>query len=478
MPAATSTVSLGKLSLREKLAYGCGDFASCLFWASFSNFLLLFYTDVFGITAAAAGLMFMLTRIWDGVNDPIMGIVADRTQTRWGKFRPWILWGCVPFGICGVLLFTTPSFGTTGKLVWAYLTYNFMMMLYTAVNIPYTALLGVITPDPVERTRVSSIKFVFAFGAGLVIKMTLPYMVDAFGDSGANPQRGWSLAFIVVALVAVGFFLITFLGTRERVAPPPAQKTSVKHDVKDLFRNGPWLVLTGTTLTFILFISTRLTITAHYLKYYVGAQTVQLPWQSAPHTYEFKDLWAAFGVTGDAGSIIGVLAVGWFAARVGKKAAFIALLATSIACNAVYYWLPATAVGPIFLFQFLSAVAGGPLAVLLWAMYADTADYSEWKNGRRATGLVFSASTMTQKFSWAVCGLGAGWMLTATGFVPNAAQTPDVLHSLVLLMSLIPAALGLVAIVVVCFYPLSDKRVAEIETDLRARRGEAGPSIA
>ena len=467
-----STPSFAKLTLREKLAYGCGDFASCLFWASFSNFLLIFYTDVFGITAAAAGLMFMLTRIWDGVNDPIMGIIADRTQTRWGKFRPWLLWGCVPFGIVGVLLFTTPDLGPTGKLVWAYATYNFMMMLYTMVNIPYTALLGVITPDPVERTKVSSIKFVFAFGAGLVIKMTLPYMVDGFGGD-ANPQRGWSLAFAVVAVVAVGFFLITFAGTRERVAPPPAQQTSVKQDLKDLFRNGPWLVLLGTTLTFILFISTRLTITAHYLKYYVGSQTVQLPWQDAPRALEFKDLWAAFGVVGDAGSIVGVLLVGWFAARVGKKAAFIALLLASVACTAAYYWLPPSALGWIFALQFLGAVAGGPLAVLLWAMYADTADYGEWKNGRRATGLVFSASTMTQKFSWAVCGLIAGFMLTATGFVPNESQTPGVLHSLVLLMSLIPAALGIVAVVVVLFYPLHDRRVAEIESDLRARRGES-----
>lgn len=470
MSASASTSALGRLSLREKLAYGSGDFASCLFWAAFSNFLLLFYTDVFGITAVAAGLMFLLTRIWDGVNDPLMGIIADRTQTRWGKFRPWILWCCVPFGVCGVLLFTTPSLGPTGKLVWAYLTYNFMMMLYTAVNIPYTALLGVITPDPVERTRVSSIKFVFAFGAGLVIKLTLPYMVDAFGAGGANPQRGWSLAFAVVAAVAVAVFLLTFAGTRERVAPPSEQKTSVKQDLRDLLGNVPWLILFGTTLTFILFIATRLTITAHYLKYFVGSQTVQLPWQSAPHTYEFKDLWAAFGVTGDAGSIVGVLAVGWFAARVGKKTAFISLLAVSALCNAVYYWLPANALGLIFLFQFLSAVAGGPLAVLLWAMYADTADYSEWKHGRRATGLVFSASTMTQKFSWAVCGMMAGWMLTATGFVPNVAQTPGVLHGLVLLMSLIPAALGAVAIAVACFYPLHDRRVAEIEADLRARR--------
>ncbi|PTX91396.1 MFS transporter [Opitutus sp. ER46] len=466
-----------KLPLREKLAYGCGDFASCLFWASFSNFLLLFYTDVFGITAAAAGLMFMLTRIWDGVNDPIMGIIADRTQTRWGKFRPWILWGCVPFGLMGVLLFTTPSLGMTGRLVWAYLTYNLMMMLYTAVNIPYTALLGVITPDPVERTRVSSIKFVFAFGAGLVIKMTLPYMIDGFGGA-ANPQRGWSLSFIVVAAVAVGFFLVTFFGTRERVAPPPEQKTSIGRDLKDLFRNGPWLILLGTTLTFILFISTRLTITAHYLKYFVGPQMVQLPWQDAPRLCEFKDLWAAFGVAGDAGSIVGVLGVGWFAARVGKKTAFLLLIAASAACNAVYFWLPAHAVGLIFAFQFLGNVAGGPLAVLLWAMYADTADYSEWKNGRRATGLVFSASTMSQKFGWAVCGLVAGSMLSATGFVPNIAQSPTVLRSLVLLMSLIPAALGALALVVACFYPLTDRRVGEIEAELRARRAREGATPA
>ena len=462
-----------KLSLREKLCYGCGDFASCLFWGAFSNFLFLFYTDVFGIGALAVGGLLFFSRIWDGINDPILGMIADRTKTRWGKFRPYLLWMCVPFAIMGTLLFTTPNLGPTGKLIWAYVTYNGMMMIYTAINIPYTALLGVITPDSAERTRVASIKFIFAFAANLAIQAVLLLMVKFFGGD-ANPQLGWQLSFAVIGITSTIFFLITFAGTKERVTPPAQQKTTVLRDLGDLFTNHPWLILVATTVTWILFVATRSTITAHYIKYYVGAQTLQLWWDAAPRVYDYEYILSVFLPLSSIGSIAGIFFVGWFAPKVGKKTAFISLFVSAIVFTAAFYWLKPDQLTAMFVLQFLGSFTGGPLCVILWAMYADTADFNEWKRSRRATGLVFSASTMTQKFGWAIAGVVVGYMLNITGFIPNVDQAPSVLHGLVLLMSIIPSVLGVVSIVIFCFYPLNEKKVGQIESDLNERRLAAG----
>ena len=471
-PAAMTSTADTKLSLREKLSYGCGDFASCLFWAAFSNFLPLFYTDVFGITAAAMGMLFAVTRIFDAVVDPVVGMIADRTETRWGKFRPYLLWFCVPYAVFGVLMFTTPDYGPGGKLAWAYITYCGMMAVYTAINIPYTSLLGVTTPDPIERTKLSSVKFVFAFAAGLVIKAALPNMVPYFGHG--NVARGWQVSFMIVAAVAVVFFLITFFGTKERVKPPAEQKTSVGRDLMDLFTNGPWLVLLATTITFILFVAVRGAITGHYLKYYVGARDILLPWNAEPRHYSFENIWSVFGPVGDAGSIVGVLFVGWFAGKVGKKAAFIMLFLAAIASTAAFYWLKPDQINAMFVLQFVGSAVGGPLSVLLWAMYADTADYGEWKKGRRATGLVFSASTMSQKAGWAIGGWAVGGMLASAGFVPNVVQSEQVTASLVKMMSLTPSLFGLIELGLFLFFPLNEKKMAVIEQELKARRAGAG----
>jgi GPH family glycoside/pentoside/hexuronide:cation symporter len=456
------------LKLREKLCYGCGDFASCLFWAAFSTFLFIFYTDVFGISAAAAGTLLLVTRVLDAVVDPVVGMLADRTETRWGKFRPYLLWFCLPYAIIGVLMFTTPGLGSTGKLIWAYATYCGMMVVYTAINIPYTSLMGVISANPIERTTVSSFKFVFAFAAGLVVKFSLPHMTVFFGAS--DPARGWEITFMFIGAVAVVFFLITFFGTKERVHPSASQKTSVGRDLGDLFTNAPWLVLLAATVTFILFVATRSTITAHYLKYYVGNQTLMLPWSSVAKTYTYQDITSIFLPIGDAGSIVGVLLVGWFAGRVGKKPAFLILFAMSLALTLAFFWLKPSQLMLMTALQFFGSATGGPLSVLLWAMYADTADYGEWKKGRRATGLVFSASTMSQKAGWAIGGVVVGYMLDAAGFMPNVAQSPKVLDSLVWLMSIIPALIGVVSFALFLLYPLNEAKMAQIESELKARR--------
>ena len=454
----------GKLRLKEKIAYGFGDLASVLYWQTFMLYLMLYYTDVFGISAAAVAGMLLLTRVWDGINDPLMGILADRTETRWGKFRPYLLWICVPFAVVGVLTFTTPDFGDSGKLIWAWVTFVALMMLYTAINIPYTAMLGVLTPNSSERTSLSSIKFLFAFGAGTIVSATLLPMVKAFGRG--NDAKGWQLSFVVYGIAAVIFFLIAFSGTKERVRPDRTKKTSIRSDLGDLMKNRPWLILLMTTITFILFVAIRSSATAHYFKYYVGEQALY----RGGEIYSFETLVSTFNTVGQIASIAGVLMVTRFAQIVGKKRAFIIMLAISIVTTAAFYFVPPKEVLVLLGLQILGSLTGGPLSAVIWAMYADAADYSEWKTGRRATGLVFSASTMSQKFGWAVGGAVAGWLMSGVGFTPNVEQSPETLHGLVLLVSLIPAALGLVSLVLVTRYPLSEDQVEAMSEELRQRR--------
>lgn len=466
-----------KLSFKEKFAYGFGDLASVLYWQTFMLYFTYFYTDVFLIPAAVAGTMFLITRIFDGVNDPLMGIIADRTNTRWGKFRPYMLWLCVPFAIVGVLTFTVPNFGDTGKLIWAYVTFMLIMMLYTAINIPYTSLLGVISSNSKERTSVSSIKFIFAFAAGIIVSATLLPMVKALGGADTtgvvNEARGFSRTFMIYGVAAVIFFLIAFKGTRERISPPKGQKTSVGKDLKDLVTNRPWIILLFTTITFILFVAVRGSVTVHYFKYVVGSQELKLPFMGQ-RTYDFQELVSAFNTIGQISSLLGVFLVNWIAHKIGKKKTFLIFFIVAIFSTGIIYVLTAEQLGLIYFFQITGSLAGGPLSVLLWAMYADTADYGEWKRGRRATGLVFSASTMSQKFGWAFGAYVALSLMASVGFQPNEVQNAESLKGLISLFSIIPAAMGILSMIILLLYPLNEKRVQEISTDLEKRRKENG----
>ena len=470
-----SEPTAGKLKLSEKIAYGFGDLASVLYWQTFMLYFTYFYTDVFLIPAGAAATMFLLSRIWDGVNDPIVGMIADRTHTRWGKFRPYLLWMCVPFAVMGVLTFTVPNLSPTGKLIWAYATFIGIMMLYTAINIPYTALLGVISPDSNERTSVSSIKFLFAFSAGIIVSATLLPMVKAFGggDDLAAQAIGWQRSFMVYGVAAVVFFLIAFAGTRERVQPPKDQKSSIGRDLYELVTNVPWLILLATTITFILFVAVRSSVTAHYFKYVIGEQTFSLP-LIKNKIISFEALVSAFNTVGQISSFLGVIAVSWFAKIIGKKKAFIFIFVVAIGSTAAFYFVPPQKIGWIFLLQIAGSLTGGPLSVLLWAMYADTADYAEWKRGRRTTGLVFSASTMSQKIGWALGAFAALNLMSGVGFAPNQVQSEQSMHGLLLLFSLIPAGMGVLSLVLVFFYPLTDKKVEMMTKELNDRRMQRG----
>ena len=263
-----------KCPVLERAFYGFGDFASCLFWATIMSQLLFFYTDVFGLVPKAAGLMFLVSRVLDAFFDVVIGMAADRTKSRWGKFRPYILWGAVPLAVSAVLAFSTPNFGDTGKLVYAYITFIAFMFLYSTVNIPYTSLLGVISSDPVERTSASSFKFIGAYLGGIIVSLTVLPFAAHFGQG--NAAKGWHTTMTIYAIAAVILFLITFLSTRERITPIAKEKTSIANDLKDLSKNKPWMLLFAATILFILFVCIRLSVTTHYFKYYVGEQASPL----------------------------------------------------------------------------------------------------------------------------------------------------------------------------------------------------------
>lgn len=459
-----------KLSFREQLAYGCGDFASVLFWQTFMKYLPFYYTDVFGLSAAALGSMLLFSRVFDGVNDPLVGVWADRTDTRWGKFRPFILFGALPFVLFGVLTFTTPALGASGKIIWAYVTYNGLMILYTVVNIPYTAMLGVLSDDPAVRTRLSSIKFMFAFSAGMVISATLLPLARLLGDHGTNPQKGWQLSFVVVGIVALAFFLMTFLGTRERIKSTEDFGSSISKDLKLLVTNKAWLLLLATTLTFILFVSTRSSVFAHYFKYYVYDGRPDQVKELFGVGFTFDGLVSVFNAGGQACSVLGVLCTAALAHRFSKRKLFFVFFALANLATAAYFITPPHQINLLFILDVLGSATSAPIPVLLWAMYADAADYGEYKTGRRTTALVFSASTMGQKMGWAIGGYFAFQLLASVGFQANIAPNIAVKESLVLLMSLVPALIGVVSMVIFRFYPLTDQAVTRIAQELKQRR--------
>ena len=455
-----------KLSLKEKIGFSLGDCASNLFFQTFILFLLIFYTDVFGLPAAAVGTMFLITRIWDAFFDPVIGIISDRTQTRWGKFRPYLLWFALPFAIIGVLTFTTPGFNTTGKLIYAYITYSFMMMIYSAINVPYSALMGVITSNSEQRVILSSYRFVAAFSGGFIVQGATLYLVNYFGNG--NVQLGWQLAMSTIAGLAFVLFMITFLTTKERVSPPKEQKTQFKVDIKDLFSNKPWLMIAGATVFQLIYIVMRSSSIAYYFKYYVGAQD----WNLFGHVFHMSiaDFTSSFLMSGTIATVIGAILTGWFSRMFDKKLTYLGFLIFSAVLCAAFYFLSPQDVTIMFVLNLLVSFFFGPVSVLQWAMYTDAADFSEWKNNRRATGLIMAASLFALKLGLSLGGALVGWVLAYHGYIPNAAQSPESMNGIQMLMSFYPAVFGIVGGLIMLFYPLTNKMMINIEEDLTKRR--------
>jgi GPH family glycoside/pentoside/hexuronide:cation symporter len=583
-----------KLKLREKIGYGFGDAASSMFWKLFGMYIMFFYTDIFGISAAVVGTMFLITRVGDAAIDPLIGILGDRTETRWGKFRPYLLWMAIPFGIIGVLTFTTPSFTLTGKIVYAYITYSLMMIIYSMINVPYASLMGVMTADGKERTTLATFRFVFAFGGSFLVLGLFQPLFDSFGSKTFNEYKsakviemadtsktittdkvyvwdnnlqaqniekpndsllflnvkiitksnvafkigvlnsktneknwfefkegkdtlgllrdgtssniqmklnsfvskenlssladlkfisnttdikvvkatikeinyrsGTKKAVIVIAIIAVIFFLLTFALTRERIKPM-SETTSLKNDVKDLMKNGPWFILLGAGISTIFFNTIRDGAAVYYFLYYFKGQgSIELS------TTLVLAISTIYLLLGQAANIVGVILAKPVSDKIGKKNTFLIAMLIASVFSVIFFWLNKSNIWSILIFQFIISINAGIIFPLVWSMYADTADYSEWKNGRRATGLVFSAASMSQKFGASIGIAAVGWILAFYGYHANMEQTMATQNGIRMMLSIYPAIGAILAAVFMFIYPLKESLMDTIETDLADRR--------
>jgi len=440
------------ISLKEKIGYACGDVASNFYWRIFDVFLFIFYTDVFGLHPAAVGTMMLVTRLIDAFSDPLMGALADRTQTKFGKFRPYLLWGILPIAAAGVLTFTIPDLDDSGKLIWAYATYIFMMLAYTFINVPYGALLGVVTGNSQERTTLTSFRFIGAFSGGSLVAYLTPKLVAYFGQG--NEAFGWQVTMGLYGICAAVLFFITFISTKERISPAKSQKTPIKQDIKDLFNNRPWLILFSLALIIMMTITLRGSTGTFYFKYYVGRE----------------DLIGSFSFAYMIALAAGAASTPLMTKFIDKRQLLMVLMLLVTLLSVAFYFVPKENITTIYALQIAIGFVLGPKSPLVFSMYADTADFSEWKNNRRATAMVFSAAAFAQKLGGAIAGAMMGWLLASMGYVANQVQSTDSTHGIVLLMTLIPAVFALISVFVVRFYSLSDEMIIDIQEQLTARK--------
>lgn len=443
---------MASLSLKEKVGYACGDVASNFYWRVFDVFLFIFYTDVFGLHPAAVGTMMLVTRLIDAFSDPLMGALADRTQTKFGKFRPYLLWGIIPIAAAGVLTFTVPDLDDSGKLMWAYATYIFMMLAYTFINVPYGALLGVVTGNSQDRTTLTSFRFIGAFSGGSLVAYLTPKLVEYFGQG--NEAFGWQLTMGLYGGVAALLFMITFLSTKERIAPPKEQKTPILQDIKDLTQNKPWLILFSLALIIMMTITLRGSTGTFYFKYFV----------------EREDLIGSFSFAYMIALAVGAASTPIMTKFVDKRRLLMILMTIVTILSVLFYFVPKDQIMLMYVLQIAIGFTLGPKSPLVFSMYADTADFSEWKHGRRATAMVFSAAAFAQKLGGAIAGAMIGWLLASMGYIANQVQSHDSQTGIVLLMTLIPAGFAALSVFVVRFYALSDDTVIDIQKDLDARK--------
>ncbi len=373
-----------KLSIKEKAGYSIGEIAGSGFWQTMMIFLPIFYAETFGLSPGAIATLFIVVRIFDALNDPIMGTISDRTNTRWGKFRPFLLWGAIPMSVFTVLMFSTPDFSDGGKLAYAYVTYFMVLVMYTFLMVPYNSLLGVMTSDGRERSSLSNYKFIFAYVVTIAVQGLVWPLVDILGKG--NKELGFKLTITCMAVLSAIALVIAFLSTKERIHPDPKAKSSLKDDFSDIVKNRPYHILFGVSLVFLIYIAIRGGVTMFYFKYYVGNEQLASP----------------FMVMGTLAVIAGVFMNGILLKHFEKRTIFV--VCTLVVSGALFLNYLAKPEQIVFIFttQIIYSLASGPGFPILWTMLADAADYSEWKTGRRATGLIYSAATFGQKTGAAV----------------------------------------------------------------------------
>ncbi len=503
-----------KLKLKEKIGYAMGDAAANLVWRGALAYLTIFYTDTFGLTAASAALLLLLVRLSDGVTDIIMGMVADRTNSRWGKFRPWVLWSAPLLGLFMALTFTTPDLSYSGKLVWAYLTYILLTLAYTANNVPYSALMGVITPSTTERTSLSGFRFAGAFLGGILVMGFTPDLVKILGRG--NDATGYQYTMYVFAVLLVIMMVITYTSTKERVKPQQSSTKSLKEelvdlsknmpailipliamtlffhfrnlltgaifvlvivgtyillkrfihkpkdklshsqmDMVDLLTNKPWLILLAVGFLFMMFNAVKYGVIPYYFKYYLHNELLT------------GKYFIALLII----SVIAALLTGPLSKKFGKRNLFMASLVLGAVFSAVFFWLPPSNLTLIFIFGCAAEFFAAIMPTLFFAMLGDSADYSEWKNGRRATGLIFSAGTFINKTGGGFAGALVLVVLGIYGYNGQDASTvAAAIPAMKLLMSWIPAVFALLGLAFMAFYPLTQQKTQEIEKELAQQR--------
>lgn len=461
---------MAKSKLSEKIGYGFGDMSSSMFWKIFSYYLPFFYSNIFGLSLVDAGVLVLVTRIWDAVSDPMMGVISDRTNTKWGKYRPYLLWVAPFFSICGILLFTTPDLDYGGKLIWAYVTYILMMTVYTGINVPYGAMLGVMTDDTNEKTVFSSFRMFFAYGGSFISLFLWEPLCNLMG--GYDSPKGWFWAMVMIAAACFVMFILCFMMTKEHLKT--VSTVSVGNDFKALLSNKPWWLLIGAALCFNLFNTVRGATVAYFFQDIIGPN-VNLVFFGLMFAF-YAGLFLGIG---EVSNMVGVASCVPISGKLGKKTTFILVNASLVVLSVLFYFIPSTPTGywMMLIFQILISILTGIMSPLVWSMYADVSDYAELKFKTASTGLIFSSSSMAQKFGGAIGGAAVLWLLDGFGYITDATQLaqgvaqPELaLSCLRWLMSFIPACVALLSMCVVWFYPLTTERINAINAELKEIR--------
>jgi sugar (glycoside-pentoside-hexuronide) transporter len=448
-----------KLSFGEKFGYGLGDMAANFVFQAMMALQLSFYIDTFGLTPAQAGNMFLVVGLGMAVLNPVMGVIADHTNTRWGRFRPWLLWTAVPFGVIGVLTFTTPDLSMSGKLVYAWVTYLLLRLIYTMNNVPYASLTGVMTDDPNERNSIATYRQLFANGAGFIVQSLAVPMVLFLGQG--NNARGYQLTMGIFLAASVVMFLIAFAVSKERIQPDPKQESSVTKDLSDLLKNGPWIALFLATTFYFIGLMIRGSVMLPYFKYCAGNPII-FSWFNG------------FGLTA---LLIGVACSTALTKRIGKRMLFFwSMVLTGVLCMALLA-VPATATNSLVALEVLRQFCFGCSGPVLWSMMGDVADYGEWKTGRRATGTVTAAVVFALWIGLALGGAVAGWLLSFYNYQSKTFGGPEILqqsatatHGITMIASLWSGAAFLATAVCLLFYGISMKLNLTIANELAERR--------
>lgn len=451
------------LSFKEKAGYGLGDMASNFYLGFFGLFLLYYYTDVYGISPAAAATMLLVTKVIDAVSDPAMGLIADRTNTRWGKYRPYLLWGAIPYALLGYLLFLGPDLSEFGKLAFAYVSYTLVMLAFTVINVPYSALLAVISPVREERTKATQFRFIFASIGTLSVGALATPLVGWLG--AGDELLGFRLTITLFAVLSVLFFWITFFTTRERIRPK-IHKSSVREDFSSLLRNTSWIVLVFAGILVVVGLVARFASIVFYLKYY----SVDESFAAGTKVFLWMDRTAFLTSVGLVGQLIGALVTPTLLRAFEKRHLMIGMnLLHALLLVAGFFASPDQYALTVILHT-LGIFTFGVVITLLFSMYTDCSEYGEWRTGKNTAGLTVSASMFSLKFGSAVGAAVPGFILAGFGFVANVVQTDSAIMGIRLMFTILPALFFLLGGLLMIFYRVDRKTLNQMEEELRQRR--------